>query len=168
MKAPTLFFLFVFLFFAYCVVQLKGIVWNLSSVRLRVRERWSEWKSEFQIEFNIKLNWFIHKRFANLSNHFQFLLPLSIKRFSTKGQQIAIHQLNNYNKAWMNTNLAKTPTLFTVEFQELLEIFWGTYLFNSQEFFTFCCIHSYSSLAKHGFLYETGYPPGFKFSSSVL
>ena len=26
----------------------------------------------------------------------------------------------------MNTNLAKTPTLFTVEFQELLEIFWET------------------------------------------
>ena len=128
-----------------------------------------EWvKSEFQIEFNIKLNWFIHKRFANLSNHFQFLLPSSIKRLGTKGEQIAIHQLNNFNKAWMNTNLAKTPTLFTVKFQELLEIFWETYLFNSQEFFTFSCINSYSSLAKRGFLYETGYPPGFTFSSSVL
>ena len=68
----------------------------------------------------------------------------------------------------MNTNLAKTPTLFTVEFQELLEIFRETYFFNSQEFFTFSCINSYSSLAKRGFLYETGYPPGFKFSSSVL
>ena len=78
-----------------------------------VGKRWSEWKSEFQIEFNIKLNWFIHERFANLSNHFQFLVPSSVKRFSTKGEQIAIHQLNNYNKAWINTNLAKTPTLFT-------------------------------------------------------
>ena len=35
----------------------------------------------------------------------------------------AIYQFNKYNKAWLNTNLAKTPTLFTVEFQELLEIF---------------------------------------------
>ena len=78
-----------------------------------VGKRWSEWKSEFQIEFNIKLNWFIHERFANLSNHFQFLVPTSVKRFSTKGEQIAIHQLNNYNKALINRNLAKTPTLFT-------------------------------------------------------
>ena len=31
-----------------------------------VGKRWSELKSEFQIEFNIKLNWFIHERFANL------------------------------------------------------------------------------------------------------
>ena len=54
---------------------------------------------------------------------FNFLLPSSIKRLGTKGEQIAIHQLNNFNKAWMNTNLAKTPTLFTVKFQELLEIF---------------------------------------------
>ena len=113
MKAPTLFFLFVFFFFAYCVVLIKVIVWNLSSVTLRVRERWSEWMSDFQVEFNIKLNWFIHERFANLSNHFQFLVPSSVKRFSTKGEQITIHQLNNYNKARINTNLAKSPTLFT-------------------------------------------------------
>ena len=54
----------------------------------------------------------------------------------------AIYQLNKYNKAWLNTNLAKTPTLFTVEFQELLEIFWETYRFNSREFFTFISIHT--------------------------
>ena len=106
------------------------------------------------------LNWFIYKRFASVSNHFQFLLPSSIKLFCTKGEQTlshfpekllitkAIYQLNNYNKAWLNTNLAKTPSLFTVEFQELLEIFWETYRFYSQEFFTFSCINSYSSLTK--------------------
>ena len=36
----------------------------------------------------------------------------------------------------------KTQTLFTVEFQELLEIFWETYHFNSREFFTFSCIYT--------------------------
>ena len=57
------------------------------------------------------------------------------KTFFAKGKQIlshflekllitkAIYQLHKYNKAWLNTNLAKTPTLFIVEFQELLEIF---------------------------------------------
>ena len=33
----------------------------------------------------------------------------------------AIYQLNKNNRAWLNTNLAKTPTLFIVEFQEWLE-----------------------------------------------
>ena len=80
-----------------------------------------------------------------MSNHFQSLLPSCIKRFITKGEQTlsdvpekllitkAIYQLNKYNKAWLNTNLAKTLTLFFVEFQELLEKFsdpvymeWGT------------------------------------------
>ena len=74
----------------------------------------------------------------------------------------AIYQLNKYNKAWLNTNLAKTPTLFAVEFQELLEIFWETYRFNSREFFTFTCIHTLH-LQKRGFLYETGFLPGFEF-----
>ena len=58
-----------------------------------------------------------------------------MKRFTIKGEQTlsqfpekllitkTIYQLNKYNKAWPNTNLAKTPTLFTVEFQELLQIF---------------------------------------------
>ena len=54
----------------------------------------------------------------------------------------AIYQLNKYSKAWLNTNLAKTPTLFTVEFQEWLEIFSETYRFNSREFFTFISIHT--------------------------
>ena len=79
----------------------------------------------------------------------------------------AIYQLNKYNKAWLNTNLAKTPTLFTVEFQELLEIFWETYHFNSREFCTFTCIHTLR-LQKRGFLYETGYLPGLKFSTSHI
>ena len=35
----------------------------------------------------------------------------------------AIYQLDKYNKPSLNTYLAKTPALFTVEFQELLEIF---------------------------------------------
>ena len=44
--------------------------------------------------------------------------------------------------------LAKTPNLFTVQFQELLRIvriFWETYRFDSQEFFTFTCIHRLST-----------------------
>ena len=70
-----------------------------------------------------------------MSNHFQSLLPSCIKHFTTEGEQAlsdvpekllitkAIYQLNKYNKAWLNTNLAKTPNLFTVEFQESLQIF---------------------------------------------
>ena len=58
-----------------------------------------------------------------------------MKRFTTKGEQTltqfpekllitkTIYQLSKYSKAWLNTNLAKTPTLFTVEFQEFLQIF---------------------------------------------
>ena len=45
--------------------------------------------------------------------------------------------MNYINKAWLNTNLAKTPTLLTAEFQELLEIFGETYRFNLWEFCTF-------------------------------
>ena len=44
--------------------------------------------------------------------------------------------------------LAKTPNLFAVQFQELLRIvriIWETYRFNSQEFFTFTCIHRLST-----------------------
>ena len=43
--------------------------------------------------------------------------------------------LNEYNKASLDINLAKTPNLFTVEFQELLQIFWETYRLNSWQFF---------------------------------
>ena len=102
-----------------------------------------------------------------------------MKRFTIKGEQTlsqfqekllitkTIYNLNKYNKAWLNTNLAKTPTLFTVEFQELLQIFWETYCFYSREFFTFTCIHTLH-LQEHGFLYETGFLPGFKFSISHI
>ena len=55
----------------------------------------------------------------------------------------------------MNTNLAKKPNLFTVKFQELLQIFLEMY-FNSREFFTFTCIHSLR-LRKRGILHETGF-----------
>ena len=133
-------------------------------MKLRERERWSEWKSEFPIEFNIKL---VHKESG--AYHFQSLLRSCIKRFTTKGKQTlshflekhlaskAIYQLKKYNKAWPNTNLAKTPILFTVEFQELLEIFWETYRFNARECFfsiLFDCINVAEFL------------PGFKFSTS--
>ena len=68
-----------------------------------------------------------------------------MKRFSAKGKQTLSHSLENllitkaicqlhkYNKAWLNTNLAKPLTLFTVEFQELFEIFCETYRFNSRD-----------------------------------
>ena len=57
----------------------------------------------------------------SVSNHFQYLLPSRIKRFTTNGKQTltlvekllitkAIYQLNKYNKAWLNTNLDKTQT----------------------------------------------------------
>ena len=70
----------------------------------------------------------------------------------------AIYQLNKYNKPWL---------LFTVEFQELLVIFWKTYRLNSREFFTFTGIHTLP-LKKRGLLYETGFLPGFKFFTSLL
>ena len=81
------------------------------------------------------LNWFIKHR-ERIKSFSIFASVVYIKRFTTKGKQTlshflekllitkAIYQLNKYNKAWLNTNLAKTPTLFTVEFQELLEIFY--------------------------------------------
>ena len=66
----------------------------------------------------------------------------------------AIYQLlsfNKYNKACLNTNLAKTPNLFTVEFQKLLRIsvretcrFMFTRIF-------YLHLHSYSSLVKTWF-----------------
>ena len=57
------------------------------------------------------------------SNHFQSLLPSCFKHFTTKGKPLshfleklfitkAIYQLNKYNKAWLNTNLTKTLTLY--------------------------------------------------------
>ena len=66
----------------------------------------------------------------------------------------AIYQLlsfNKYNKACLNTNLAKTTNLFTVEFQKLLRIsvretcrFMFTRIF-------YLHLHSYSSLVKTWF-----------------
>ena len=116
----------------------------------------------------------VNFQWSSISNHLQFLLPSCIKRFTAKGKQIlshflekllitkAIYQLHKYNKAWLNTNLAKTPTLFTVEFQELLEIFWETYRFNLREFCTFTCTYLYSSLAKTWLSIQNGISPGLK------
>ena len=117
----------------------------------------SAWVSErVNFQSSSLLNWFIKL----WSNHFQPFLPLCMKRFTTKGKQTlshflekllitkAIYQLNKYNKAWLNTNLAKTPTLFTVEFQELLEMI---VLKNVLLQFTgifYLHLYSYSSLAK--------------------
>ena len=50
----------------------------------------------------------------------------------------------------------QSTDFFTVEFQELIRIFWETYRFNSPEFFTFTCIHTLR-LRKRGFLHETGF-----------
>ena len=122
--------------------------WNLSTIRFRARKWWNECMSEFSIEFNVELvhgtlRGRIKKLFWNVWQITKEIYPLS---------------LNNYNKAWLNTNLAKTPNLFTVEFQELplLQIFWETYRFNSREIFSFTCIHTLR-LQKCGFQHETGF-----------
>ena len=72
------------------------------------------------------------------------------------GLQSAVCGLQSANvihRKWIQQSLAayklaKTSNLFTVQFQELLRIvriFWETYRFNSQEFFTFTCIHRLST-----------------------
>ena len=67
------------------------------------------------------LNWFIkhHERIKS----FSIFASVVYKTFYYQGKQTllhflekllmtkAIYQLNKYNKAWLNTNLAKTPTL---------------------------------------------------------
>ena len=142
--------------------------------KLRVCEHWSKWKSEFPIEFDIKL---VHKASSECQIIFSLcfchvkndLLPKGKQTFSPfLGKLLineAIYQLNKYNKTWPNTNLAKTQTLFTVEFYELLEIFWEMYCFNLREVFAFTCIHTLR-LQNCGFLYKTGVFSGFKFSAS--
>ena len=52
-----------------------------------------------------------------------------------------------------------------LEFQKLHEIFRETYHLNLCKFFTFTRIHTLR-LQKCDFLYETGFLPGFKFSTS--
>ena len=76
-----------------------------------------------------------------------------------KTKEIYQLNLNIYNKAWLNTNLAKTLILITVEFQELLEIFTGIFYLH---------LHSYSSLAKTWLLYETGFLSGLSFPHPTL
>ena len=76
-----------------------------------------------------------------------------------KTKEIYPSSLNIYNRAWLNTYLAKTPILITVEFQELLEIFTGIFYLH---------LHSYSSLAKTWLLYETGFLSGLSFPHPTL
>ena len=76
-----------------------------------------------------------------------------------KTKEIYQLSLNIYNKAWLNTYLAKTPILITVEFQELLEIFTGIFYLH---------LHSYSSLSKTWLLYETGFLSGLSFPHPTL
>ena len=74
-----------------------------------------------------------------------------------KTKEIYPSSLNIYNRAWLNTYLAKTPILITVEFQELLEIFTGIFYLH---------LHSYSSLAKNVASIRNRISVGFKFSTS--
>ena len=151
-------------------------VWNLSTIRFRAREWWSKWTSEFPIEFNIKLVHYALRAYQIILNLCfclvsNILLPRGEQTLSHVPEKLLITKalsllINKSNKAWLNTNLAKTPNLFTVEFQELLQIFWETYHFNSQEFFIFTCVHTLH-LQKLGFLYETRFLR-LKFSTAHL
>ena len=75
----------------------------------------------------------------------------------------AIYQLNKYNKAWLNKNLAKTPTSFRncLKYSENRNI---------QSDFPYNCkfIANFGFIYTPGFLYETGFLPGLKFSTSHI
>ena len=75
----------------------------------------------------------------------------------------AIYQLNKYNKAWLNKNLAKTPTSFRncLKYSENRNI---------QSDFPYNCkfIAKFGFIYTPGFLYETGFLPGLKFSTSHI
>ena len=57
-----------------------SFVWNLSTVRFRARELWSEWMSEFPIDFNIKL---VH--YASLAYQMIFNLCFSRVYYNKSG-----------------------------------------------------------------------------------
>ena len=147
----------------YSDINICNATRHVGDRRFNARERWSEWKSEFPIQFNTKLVHYASRAYQIMSNHFQSLLPSCIKRFTTKGEQTlsdvlekllitkAIYQLNKYNKAWLNTNLAKTLNLFTVGFQESLQIFWEKIHRNFLP-----CIRTLRFRTR-GFLHETGF-----------
>ena len=63
--------------------------------------------------------------------------------------------LNKYNKAWLNTNLAKTPT----SFRNCVKYFENR---NIQSDFSYNCkfIANFGFIYTPGFLYETGFLPG--------
>ena len=72
--------------------------------------------------------------------------------------------LNKYNKAWLNTNLAKTPT----SFRNCVKYFENR---NIQSDFSYNCkfIANFGFIYTPGFLYETGFLPGLlKFSTSHI
>ena len=75
----------------------------------------------------------------------------------------AIYQLNKYNKAWLNKNLAKTPTSLRncLKYSENRNI---------QSDFPYNCkfIANFGFIYTPGFLYETGFLPGLKFSTSHI
>ena len=75
----------------------------------------------------------------------------------------AIYQLNKYNKALLNTNLAKTQT----SSRNCLKYFEKRMASIHGKFFTRTCLHTLR-LQKRGFLYETGFLPGLKFSTSHI
>ena len=113
-------------------------------------DHWSKRTSEFPIKFNIKL---VHYASWTYQIIFNLCFCLVSNILLPRGEETLWHipekllitkalSLNKSNKAWLNTNLAKTMNLFTTEFQELLQIFWETYRFNSWELFTFTCFHT--------------------------
>ena len=75
----------------------------------------------------------------------------------------AIYQLNKYNKAWLNKNLAKTPTSFRncLKYSENRNI---------QSDFPYNCkfIANFGFIYTPSFLYETGFLPGLKFPTSHI
>ena len=79
-------------------------------------------------------------------------------------QSGAYRLLNKYNKAWLNTNLAKTPT----SFRNCVKYFENR---NIQSDFSYNCkfIANFGFIYTPGFLYETGFLPGLlKFSTSHI
>ena len=72
-----------------------------------------------------------------------------IKVRENKSAYYKTYAFNKYNKAWLNTNLAKTPTLFTVTSSRNCLKYSEKRIASIQRiFFTFTCLNSHSSLAK--------------------
>ena len=116
-----------------------------------------------------------------MSNHFQSLLPSCIKCFTTKGKQI----LSNFLEKLLITKNESNLSIKQVQ-QSLAEykfsqntnfiyrrvpgMAWNILRNVSLQFtgIFYLHFHPYSSLAKTCFLYQTGFLPGFKFSTSYF